>query len=232
VGEHPLQLYSLGTPNGMKVTILLEELGVEYDAWLINIMEQDQFKSGFVEINPNSKIPAMADHDFVPPLNIWESGHILKYLAEKYDKFIPKEPRERVECFNWLFWLQASAPFIGGGFGHFYKYAPLHIEYAVDRYTMETKRLLDVLDKHLEGRDFICNEYSIADMAIMPWILCIYKFYNAADFLDYQSYKNVVAWVARIEERPAVQRGLRVNTFGPDAVTERHSPADFETKAE
>eukprot|EP00242_Pyramimonas_sp_CCMP2087_P000755 CAMPEP_0198232120 /NCGR_PEP_ID=MMETSP1445-20131203/115561_1 /TAXON_ID=36898 /ORGANISM="Pyramimonas sp., Strain CCMP2087" /LENGTH=272 /DNA_ID=CAMNT_0043912771 /DNA_START=161 /DNA_END=979 /DNA_ORIENTATION=- len=228
VGDHPIQLYSLGTPNGMKCTILLEELGVEYDAWYIDIFQLKQFTSGFVEMNPNSKIPCMSDNDFTPPLRVFESGHILKYLAEKYGKFIPEDPRERVECFNWLFWLQGSAPYIGGGFGHFYNYAPVKIEYAIDRFTLETKRLLDVLDKHLEGREWVCAEYSIADMAIMPWIMCIYKFYNAAEFIDYASYKNVVAWVKRVEERPAAARGLRVNGFGDTAVKERHSAKDFE----
>ena len=233
-GEHALQLYSLGTPNGQKVTILLEELGVEYDAWFVNIMELDQFTSGFVDVNPNSKIPALLDHSFEDgkPMPVFESGNILLYLAEKYNQFIPKDPRKRVECMNWLFWQMGSAPFIGGGFGHFYKYAPIAIEYAIDRFSLETKRQMDVLNKHLEGKQFMCgDEYSIADMAIMPWIRCIDTGYNAKEFLQMETYTHVNAWMARMCERDAVKRGLRVNGFAPDAVKERHSAADFEAKA-
>lgn len=229
-GAHDLQLYSLGTPNGHKVTILLEELGVEYDAWFINIMEQDQFGSGFVEVNPNSKIPALLDYSFEgEPLRVFESGSILLYLAEKYGKFIPTDPRKKVECMNWLMWQMGGAPYIGGGVGHFYVYAPINIEYCIDRFTMETKRQLDVLDKHLAGKEYVCgDEYTIADMAIMPWVRCIDVFYKATKFVDTPSYKNVVAWVERLTQRDAVKRGLRVNGFGPDAVKERHSKADFD----
>lgn len=236
-GDHELQLYSLGTPNGIKVTILLEELndmkGVEYDAWRIKIMDLDQFGSEFVRINPNSKIPAMLDTSFDPPLRVFESGSILKYIAEKYDAFIPTDSRKKVECFNWLMWQTGSAPYIGGGFGHFYKYAPLKIEYAIDRFTMETKRQLDVLDKHLADNEYIVgDEISIADFAIWPWILCTFKFYGGEKFLDVDSYKNLNRWYCQIGERPAVQRGIRVNGFGPDAVVERHSKADFDNKVE
>lgn len=237
IGAHPVQLYSLGTPNGVKVTMLLEELhaalGVEYDAWNISIFNLEQFGSDFVALNPNSKIPCMADHEFDPPLRVFESGHILKYLAEKHDLFIPKDPRLRVECFNWLFWLQASAPYIGGGFGHFYNYAPVHIEYAIDRFSMETKRLLDVLDKHLEGKQWVCgDEYSIADMATWPWIMCIGKFYKAETFLGLKEYTNVQRWMSSVEARPGTQRGGRVNGFGDDAVVNRHSAADFDKPSE
>jgi GSH-dependent disulfide-bond oxidoreductase len=235
VGEHPLQLYSLGTPNGIKVTILLEELneakGVEYDAWKISIFQLEQFGSGFVDVNPNSKIPALMDHEFKPPLRVFESGNIMKHIAEKHDMFIPSDFRAKTECFNWLFWQMASAPFMGGGFGHFYNYAPYKIEYAIDRYTMETKRQLDVLDKHLVDKQWMCgDEYTIADMAIWPWIMCLEKFYKASEFLQLDSYVNVKAWCGRMLARPAVQRGMRVNGFGDDAVTERHSKADFDAK--
>jgi len=231
-GEHPYQLYSLGTPNGMKVTILLEELGVEYDAWKINIMQLDQFTSGFVKLNPNSKIPAMYDYG-VPggeePIRLFESASIMTYLSEKHGgQFIPKDPRAKAECMNWLFWQMGTAPFIGGGFGHFYKYAPIHIEYCVNRYAMEVKRILDVLDQHLAGKNFICgDEYTIADMAICPWIICIDVAYSAKEFLQLESYNNVMAWVARNKARKAVARGLRVNGFSPDAVENRHSKEDF-----
>lgn len=234
VGEHPLQLYSLGTPNGQKVTILLEELnelkGVEYDAWKVDIMSPalDQFSSGFVEINPNSKIPALVDRELSPPLNVFETGSILKYLSEKYSVFLPEDPRNRVQVFNWLFWQHGGAPFIGGGFGHFYKYAPIKIKYAIDRYSMETKRQLDVLDKQLEGKDYVCSEYSIADMAIYPWINCIVEFYGAADFLQLDSYKNVTRWCETMKARPAVQRGMRVNQSWGSGLAERHSAKDFE----
>ena len=230
-GEHALQLYSLGTPNGIKVTILLEELndvkGVEYDAWKINIMQLDQFTSGFVEANPNSKIPVLLDHESSPPIRVFETGSILLYLAEKFEAFIPTDRAKRVECLNWLFWQHGSAPFLGGGFGHFYVYAPVKIQYAIDRYTMETKRLLDVLDKQLAGREYIVDEYSIADIAAYPWILCLSAFYKADKFLQLEEYKNVQRWMKTMESRPAVQRGRRVNGFGDDAVVERHSAADF-----
>ena len=233
-GEHDVQLYSLGTPNGVKVTILLEELhdlkGVEYDAYKISILDLDQFGSDFVALNPNSKIPVMMDTSFDPPWRVFESGNILKYLAEKYDAFIPSDPRKKVETFNWLFWNMGSAPYIGGGFGHFHNYAPVEIKYAIDRYTMETKRLLDVLDKQLEGKEFVIgDEITIADFAIWPWIMCIDKYYKAREFLQLDSYTNVQRWVTSIGERPAVVRGLRVNGFGDDAVAERHSRADFDT---
>lgn len=237
IGEHPYQLYSLGTPNGQKCTILLEELndakGVEYDAWKINIMQLDQFGSGFVAVNPNSKIPALMDHEFTPPLPVFESGNIMKHIAEKHAMFIPTDIRAKTECYNWLFWQMASAPFMGGGFGHFYNYAPVKIEYAIDRYTMETKRQLDVLDNHFADKTWICgDEYSIADMAIFPWIRCLDVGYKGKEFLSLDSYVNVTAWCERMMARPAVQRGIRVNGFSPDAVKERHSKADFDTVAE
>ncbi|KAK3283896.1 hypothetical protein CYMTET_8426 [Cymbomonas tetramitiformis] len=229
-GDHDIQLYSLGTPNGHKVTILLEELGIEYDAWKINIMELEQFDSGFVQANPNSKIPAMLDYSFEgEPLRVFESGNMLKYLAEKEGRFIPADPRKKVECFNWLFWQMASAPYIGGGFGHFYVYAPVKIEYCIDRFAMETKRQLDVLDQHLAGKQYVCGEeYTIADMAIMPWIRCLTVFYKAEEFLQLKTYTNVMEWMERILARDAVKRGLRVNGFGDDAVVNRHSKADFD----
>mmetsp|Transcript_29286 Transcript_29286/g.82623 ORF Transcript_29286/g.82623 Transcript_29286/m.82623 type:complete len:279 (+) Transcript_29286:198-1034(+) len=231
-GEHSLQLYSLGTPNGQKVTILLEELnelkGVEYDAWKINIMDLDQFTSGFVAVNPNSKIPALLDYELTPPLRVFETGSILLHLAERFDAFIPQDKRKRTECLNWLFWQHGGAPFMGGGFGHFYNYAPLKIQYAIDRYAMETKRQLDVLDKQLEGRDFIVDEYSIADMAVYPWIVCLSVHYKAGKFLQLDGYENVQRWMATLKARPAVARGMRVNSFGEGAVSERHSAADFD----
>lgn len=230
-GKHPLQLYSLGTPNGQKVTIMLEELGVDYDAWKIPISGK-QFTSGFVKVNPNSKIPAMLDYGAdeqagSDPLRLFESGSILLYLADKYKKFIPQDVRKRTEVINWLMWQMGGAPFIGGGFGHFYKYAPVHIEYAIDRYSMETKRQLDVLDKQLEGKEYVAGEYSIADMAIFPWIGCIDWGYKASAFLQLDSYKNVSAWIKRMEARPAVRRGRRVNGFLEGALEERHSKEDF-----
>eukprot|EP01061_Rhynchopus_euleeides_P044767 TRINITY_DN787_c0_g1_i8.p1 TRINITY_DN787_c0_g1~~TRINITY_DN787_c0_g1_i8.p1 ORF type:complete len:280 (+),score=130.54 TRINITY_DN787_c0_g1_i8:55-894(+) len=228
-GEHPLQLYSLGTPNGQKVTILLEELGVEYDAWKIGLHGK-QFTSGFVNANPNSKIPALLDYaadSSAEPLRVFESGSILLYLADKHKKFIPQDTRKRTEVVNWLMWQMGGAPFMGGGFGHFYKYAPVHIEYAVDRYAMETKRQLDVLDKQLDGKEYVTGEYTIADMAIYPWVKCLDWGYNAATFLRLDSYKNVGAWMKRLQERSAVRRGSRVNGFGPDALQERHSKDDF-----
>ncbi|WMS85869.1 glutathione-dependent disulfide-bond oxidoreductase [Pleionea litopenaei] len=239
VGKHPLQLYSLATPNGVKVTILLEELlaaGVdeaEYDAWPINILEGDQFGSGFVSVNPNSKIPALVDHSQTPKLPIFESGAILLYLAEKFNRFIPSEIHQRTECLSWLFWQMGSAPFLGGGFGHFYAYAPEKYEYPINRYAMEAKRQLDVLDKHLAKHPFMVgNEYSIADMAIWPWYgaLVQNKVYDAAEFLQVQDYKHLVRWTEEIAEREAVKRGVMVNkTWGEEneQVPERHGKQDF-----
>ena len=240
VGRHPLQLYSLGTPNGVKVTVLLEELlelghsGAEYDAWLINIGDGDQFGSGFVEINPNSKIPALMDHSTSPPTRVFESGAILLYLAEKFGAFLPSDPRKRTECLSWLFWQMGSAPYLGGGFGHFYAYAPIKIEYCIDRFAMEVKRQLDVLDRQLADKQFIAgDEYTIADMAIWPWYgaLAAGLVYNAAEFLDTASYKHVNRWTNELAERPAVKRGRRVNrTFGsPESqLNERHDKSDFD----
>ncbi|MBC7162806.1 glutathione-dependent disulfide-bond oxidoreductase [Immundisolibacter sp.] len=242
VGKHPLQLYSLATPNGVKVTILLEELlalgrhGAEYDAHLINIMEGDQFGSGFVAVNPNSKIPALVDRSTPSPTRVFESGAILVYLAEKFDAFLPKEPSARAECMSWLFWQVGSAPYLGGGFGHFYAYAPVKIEYCIDRFTMEAKRLLDVLDRNLAGRRYVCgDEYTIADMANVAWYgsLVLDNLYEAQEFLDVASYTNVVRWATEIRARPAVQRGRRVNrTWGPEEerLPERHDASDFEAK--
>ena len=238
-GDHDLQLYSLGTPNGIKVTILLEELHdlkkVEYDAFKINIFDLDQFGEDFVGINPNSKIPAMLDVSHNPPIRVFESGSILKYVSDKYDgAFVPTDLAGKTECYNWLFWQMGGAPYIGGGFGHFFSYAPVQIQYAVDRFSMETKRQLDVLDKHLAGKQYLVgDEVTIADFAIFPWILCIKKFYKGADkFLQMDEYKNLGEWFDRIVARPAVQRGIRVNGFGPDAIAERHSAADFDVKTE
>lgn len=244
VGSHPLQLYSLGTPNGQKVTILLEELlalGVsdaEYDAWLIRIGEGDQFSSGFVAVNPNSKIPALSDRSTTPPTRVFESGSILLYLAEKFGFFLPKDPAGRTETLNWLFWLQGAAPFLGGGFGHFFNYAPVKIEYAIDRFTMEAKRQLDVLDKRLADNRYVAGEeYTIADMAIWPWYgnVVLGGVYNAAEFLDAGSYKNVLRWAQEVGSRPAVQRGRIVNrTNGPlnEQLHERHSTSDFDSQTE
>ncbi|WP_312268564.1 glutathione-dependent disulfide-bond oxidoreductase [Pseudescherichia sp.] len=244
VGKHPLQLYSLGTPNGQKVTILLEELlekGVseaEYDAWLIRIGEGDQFSSGFVEVNPNSKIPALRDHSTTPPTRVFESGSILLYLAEKFGHFLPTDPAGRAETLNWLFWLQGSAPFLGGGFGHFYSYAPVKIEYAINRFTMEAKRQLDVLDKQLAEHRFVAgDDYTIADMAIWPWYgnVVLGNVYDAAEFLDAGSYKNVLRWAKEVAERPAVQRGRIVNRAnGPlnEQLHERHDASDFANNTE
>ncbi|MEI5531202.1 glutathione-dependent disulfide-bond oxidoreductase [Acinetobacter baumannii] len=244
VGKHPLQLYSLATPNGQKVTILLEELlalghkDAEYDAWLIKIGEGQQFGSGFVDINPNSKIPALVDHSQNPPLRVFESGSILLYLAEKFKAFIPTDIAARTECLNWLFWQMGSAPYLGGGFGHFYAYAPVKIEYAINRFAMETKRLLDVLDQHLAKNEYLAgSEYSIADIAAFPWYGGLVKnwVYNGAEFLGVDQYKNVQRWADAILARPAVQRGRMVNrTFG-DLTTqlhERHDASDFETKTQ
>ena len=223
---------------------MLEELlaaghkGAEYDAWLIEIGDGDQFGSGFVEANPNSKIPAMMDHSTEPPTRIFESGAIILYLAEKFSAFLPEDPTERAECLSWLFWQVGSAPYLGGGFGHFYKYAPERIEYGIDRYTMEVKRQLDVLDRHLADKPFMCARgYSIADIAIWPWYaaLVLYDAYDAAEFLDVASYANVNRWAREIEARPAVQRGKMVNkTWGPpeEQLHERHDAADFETKTQ
>lgn len=242
VGQHPFQLYSLGTPNGQKVTILLEELleaghsGAEYDAWLIDIGKGDQFGSGFVAVNPNSKIPAMMDHTLDPPLRVFESGAMLVHLAEKFGAFLPTDPRGRAETLCWLFWQMGSAPFVGGGFGHFYAYAPTKIEYAIDRYAMETKRQLDVLDQLLATRPFVAgDEYTIADMAIWPWYgnMVLGRSYNAGEFLDVTSYRHLLAWAEKIDARPAVMRGRRVNrSWGPaeEQVPERHSARDFDPK--
>jgi len=239
VGKHALQLYSLATPNGVKVTILLEELlelGIaeaEYDAYLINIGEGEQFGSGFVAINPNSKIPALADHSTSPPTRVFESAAILVYLAEKFGAFLPTEPGARAECFSWLFWQMGSAPYLGGGFGHFYAYAPEKIEYPINRYTMEVKRQLDVLERNLAERQFLCgDDYTIADMANYGWYgaLVLHNIYEAAEFLDVASYAQVTRWAKEIEARPAVQRGRRVNRpWGPEEtrVPERHGPEDF-----
>lgn len=240
VGQHPLQLYSMGTPNGQKVTILLEELlalGVsqaEYDAHLIKIGDGDQFSSGFVAVNPNSKIPALVDRSAEQPINVFESGNILLYLAEKFGHFLPSDLAARTEVMNWLFWLQGSAPYLGGGFGHFYAYAPEKFEYPINRFTMEAKRQLDVLDKQLAKHAYIAgDEYSIADIAIWPWYgnLVLGTVYNAAEFLDVASYQNVVRWAKVIEQRTAVQRGRIVNrTWGEEweMVAERHSAADID----
>jgi GSH-dependent disulfide-bond oxidoreductase len=243
VGRHPLQLYSLATPNGQKVTIMLEELlalgkkGAEYDAWLIRI-NGEQFGSGFVAINPNSKIPAMVDRSGPKPIRIFESGAILLYLAEKFGAFLPAEPAERAECFSWLFWQMGSAPFLGGGFGHFYAYAPIKIEYAIDRYTMETKRLLDVLDRRLAESEYVAGpNYTIADMAIWPWYggLVRANSYGAAEFLSAQDYKNVLRWTDAIAGRPAVKRGRIVNRTSGDPSSqlhERHDASDFDLRTQ
>jgi len=240
VGSHPIQLYSMGTPNGQKVTIMLEELlalGVteaEYDAFLIRIGESDQFGSGFVEVNPNSKIPAMVDRSGEEPVNVFESGNILFYLAEKFGQLLPKEGAARAEVMNWLFWLQGSAPYLGGGFGHFYAYAPEKFEYPINRFAMEAKRQLDVLDKQLAKHTFIAGEeLSIADIAIWPWYgnLALGNAYDAGEFLDVESYTHVQRWAKMMLERPAVQRGRIVNrTFGEEweQVAERHSAADID----
>jgi len=244
VGKHPLQLYSLGTPNGVKVTILLEELlakghkGAEYDAWLINIMEGTQFSSGFVSANPNSKIPALMDHSVSPPQRVFESASILMYLAEKFGEFLPKDPRKHAEAISWLFWQMGSAPLLGGGFGHFYAYAPIKIEYAIDRYAMEVKRQLDVLDRHLAENEYMAgDEYSIADMAIWPWYgaVVLGVVYNAGEFLSVHEYKNVLRWTKQIGERPAVKRGRMVNSTNgkpENQLRERHDASDFETKTQ
>lgn len=242
VGKHPLQLYSLATPNGVKVTVMLEELlekghqGAEYDAWLINIQNGDQFASGFVDVNPNSKIPALMDHSEEPPIRVFESGSILLYLAEKFGEFLPAEPGARTEVMNWLFWQMGSAPMLGGGFGHFYAYAPEKYEYPINRYTMEIKRQLDVLDRQLADNEYIAgSEYSIADMAIWPWYgaLVTNKVYEAAEFIEAHTYTNVLRWTHQIAERPAVKRGRMVNrAWGEPSsqLWERHEASDFELK--
>ncbi len=245
VGRHPLQLYSLGTPNGVKVTIMLEELlalghtGAEYDAWLINIGTGDQFGSDFVAINPNSKIPALLDRSGPEPIRVFESGAILIHLAEKFgNAFLPTEPAARAECMSWLMWLMGSAPFLGGGFGHFYAYAPMKIEYAINRYAMEVKRQMDVLDRRLAEAEYVGGaDYTIADMAIWPWYGGMAKgvLYEAGEFLDVASYKHVNRWADQIAERPAVKRGRMVNrTFGElsSQLRERHEASDFETKTQ
>jgi GST-like protein len=244
VGRHPLQLYSLGTPNGVKVTIMLEELlalghtGAEYDAWLIKIGEGDQFGSGFVAINPNSKIPALMDRSGPKPIRVFESGAILLYLAEKFGAFLPTEASARAECLSWLFFQMGSAPYLGGGFGHFYAYAPIKIEYAIDRFTMEAKRLLDVLDKRLADNQYLAGDvYTIADMANWPWYAGLVKFdqYGGSEFLAVQEYKNVVRWADAIYARAAVKRGRMVNRMQGDPSSqlhERHDASDFATKTQ
>ena len=241
VGRHPLQLYSMGTPNGQKVTILLEELlalghsGAEYDAWLIRIGEGQQFGSGFVAVNPNSKIPALMDRSAAEPVRVFESGAILLYLAEKFGAFLPASGAQRTEALNWLFWQMGSAPYLGGGFGHFYAYAPFKIEYAIDRFAMEVKRQLDVLDRQLAEHAFIAGDsYTIADMAIWPWYGALVKgqTYNAGEFLQVHTYENVVRWADKLAQRPAVQRGRKVNrTLGApeNQLLERHEASDFDS---
>jgi GST-like protein len=241
VGKHPLQLYSLATPNGVKVTVMLEELlalghkGAEYDAWLINISDGQQFGSGFVAVNPNSKIPALLDRSTPTPTRVFESGAILVYLSEKFGgAFMPKELAARAECLSWLFWQMGSAPFLGGGFGHFYAYAPIKIEYAIDRYAMETKRQLDVLDQHLAKNEYMAGkEYSVADMAIWPWYGAMVKgvLYEAAEFLSVHEYRNVIRWADQLAARPAIQRGRMVNrAWGEPSsqLPERHDASDFD----
>jgi GST-like protein len=244
VGRHPLQLYSLGTPNGVKVTVMLEELlalghhGAEYDAWLIKIGDGDQFGSGFVAVNPNSKIPALVDRSGPTPIRVFESGSILVYLAEKFGAFLPTEPAPRAECLSWLFWQMGSAPYVGGGFGHFYAYAPVKIEYAIDRFTMETKRQLDVLNRRLADHEYIAGDtYTIADIAILPWYGALVKgwAYGAAEFLSVQEYVHVQRWVDRLLERPAVQRGRMVNRTNGEPSSqlhERHDASDFQTQTQ
>ena len=244
VGKHPLQLYSLATPNGVKVTILLEELlalghkGAEYDAWLIKINEGEQFGSGFVAINPNSKIPALLDRTGSEPVRVFESGSILVYLAEKFGAFLPKEPAARAECLSWLFWQMGAGPFLGGGFGHFYAYAPTKMEYAIDRFAMEVKRQLDVLDRRLAESEYIAGaEYTIADMAIWPWYGALARgeaYNDAGTFLSVQDYGNVQRWTKLIGDRPAVIRGRRVNRVMGDPaqqLAERHDASDFDKRA-
>ena len=244
VGRHPLQLYSVGTPNGVKVTVMLEELlalghgGAEYDAWLIRINEGEQFGSGFVAVNPNSKIPALSDRSRATPVRVFESGAILLYLAEKFGAFLPADIGERAECLSWLFWQMGSAPFLGGGFGHFYAYAPSKIEYAIDRYAMEVKRQLDVLDRRLAQSPYLAGgDYTIADMAVWPWYGTLVKgqLYEAGEFLQVQEYAHVLRWTDRIAQRPAVRRGRMVNrTWGQPSsqLHERHDAGDFDTRTQ
>jgi GST-like protein len=244
IGRHPLQLYSLGTPNGVKVTVMLEELlalghaGAEYDAWLIKIGDGDQFGSGFVSVNPNSKIPALLDRSDPTPIRVFESGAILMYLAEKFGAFLPTESAARAECLSWLFWQMGSAPYLGGGFGHFYAYAPMKIEYAIDRFAMEVKRQLDVLDKRLAENEYLSGSgYTIADMAVFPWYGGLVKgwSYDAAEFLQVQDYKHVQRWADTILERPAVRHGRMVNRVRGELSSqlhERHDASDFETKTQ
>jgi GST-like protein len=244
VGKHPLQLYSLGTPNGVKVTIMLEELlakghaGAEYDAWLVNIGDGSQFSSGFVSANPNSKIPALMDHSNGEPIRVFESGAILLYLAEKFGEFVPKEGPARAECLSWLFWQMGATPLVGGGFGHFYAYAPIKIQYAIDRYAMEAKRQLDLLDKNLAERQYICgDEYTIADMAFWPWYGAVVRnlAYSAAEFLETHTYTNLIRWIEEVGQRPAVRRGTMVNRpFGDKSrqLLERHDASDFELRTQ
>lgn len=244
IGLHPIQLYSLGTPNGVKVTVMLEELlalgnsGAEYDAYLIDISEGDQFGSGFVEVNPNSKIPAMLDQSTTSPTRIFESGAMLLYLAEKFDALLPTDPADRAECLSWLFWQMGSAPYLGGGFGHFYAYAPIKIEYCIDRYAMEVKRQLDVLDRHLADKHYMCgDEYTIADIAIWPWygLLMVDGIYDASEFLSTDSYLHFKRWAEKVAARKAVQRGRMVNcTWGPveGQLHERHNASDFDNKTQ
>ncbi len=244
VGRHPLQLYSLATPNGVKVTVMLEELlalghrGAEYDAWLIKIMDGDQFGSGFVAVNPNSKIPALLDRSGPKPIRVFESGAILLYLAEKFGAFLPRDPSTRAECLSWLFWQMGSAPYLGGGFGHFYAYAPIKIEYAIDRFAMEVKRQLDVLDRRLAQSEYLAGpDYTIADIAVWPWYGGLVKgrLYGAGEFLQVEEYANVQRWTDAIGKRPAAQRGRKVNcAWGKlaDQLHERHHASDFETKTQ
>jgi GSH-dependent disulfide-bond oxidoreductase len=244
VGKHPMQLYSLGTPNGVKVTIMLEELlalghsGAEYDAWLIKIRDGDQFGSGFVGVNPNSKIPALMDYSMPKPTRVFESGAILLYLSEKFGEFMPTEPMARAEALSWLFWQMGSAPYLGGGFGHFYAYAPIKIQYAIDRFTMEVKRQLDVLDQRLAVNQFLGGgEYTIADMAVWPWYGNLVKGlnYGAGEFIEAHTYTNVIRWQEEIAERPAVKRGRMVNRMQGDPseqLHERHDASDFDTKTQ
>jgi len=244
VGRHPLQLYSLATPNGVKVTVMLEELlalgheGAEYDAWLIDISKGDQFGSGFVAVNPNSKIPALMDRSGTEPIRVFESGSILLYLAEKFGAYLPKDLKTRTECLSWLFWQMGSTPFLGGGFGHFYAYAPTKMEYPIDRFAMEAKRQLDVLDRRLADNEYLAgNEYTLADMSVWPWYGALAKglIYNAGEFLSVQDYKHVLRWTNQIAGRPAVNRGRMVNrTFGEPSsqLHERHDASDFETRTQ
>jgi GST-like protein len=244
VGRHPLQLYSLATPNGVKVTVMLEELlalghtGAEYDAWLIRINEGQQFGSGFVAVNPNSKIPALVDHSGPRPIRVFESGAILLYLAEKFGAFLPTDAATRAECLSWLFWQMGSAPYLGGGFGHFYAYAPLKIEYAIDRYAMEVKRQLDVLDRRLAESEYLAGDaYTVADIAVWPWYGALAKglTYGAGEFLQVQDYRNVQRWTDQIAKRPAVKRGRMVNRIAGDPASqlhERHDASDFDTRTQ